>query len=132
MALSAPITIDGVTYPRIHVMSIKRNFQVLDGENAGRSLEIARMIRDIKGTFYNYSMEFDANDSDPSEYDALYDTLSAPMDSHIIIVPYAQRTLTYEAYVTQGSDELELMFEDRNRWGRMSINFIAMEPQRTP
>ena len=53
-------------------------------------------------------------------------------DSHTIKVPYAQTTLTFEAYVTQGSDELDAMMDSQNRWGELSFNFIAMSPQRTP
>lgn len=128
--LSYPLAIDGVTYPHINVMSIKRNFQVLDGPNAGRA-QNAGMIRDVKGTFYNYSMAIDSDSADPDEYDKFYEVISAPEDFHMIVVPYGQTTLTFQAYVAQGSDELERMFEDKNRWGGLSFNFIAMRPQRT-
>ena len=131
MALSYPITLDGVTYPHINVMSIKRNFQVLDGENAGRA-QNAAMIRDVKGTFYNYSMTVDSDSASPDEYDRFYEVISSPSESHVIVAPYAQSTLTFEAYVAQGSDELERMFDNKNRWGGLSFNFIAMQPQRTP
>ena len=66
------------------------------------------------------------------EYDALYDLLSAPVDSHTIEVPYGQTTWVYEAYVTNGTDELVGIRGDVNVWANLSINFIAMEPQRRP
>lgn len=129
MALSNPITIDGMFFQHIHVTSIKRNFQVLDGDNAGRVMT-GRMNRDIIGTFYNYSFEIDSSDSDPAEYDRFYEIISAPVDYHNIVVPYGQSTLSFRAYVAQGSDELDYM-DKANRWEKLSINFIAMEPQRT-
>lgn len=131
MALSYPVTLDGVTYPHIHIMSIKRSFQVLDGENAGRVMT-GEMVRDIIGTYYNYAVEVDASSAYASEYDDFYDVISAPVDFHTLIVPYAQTTLTFQAYVSQGSDNLERMFDDSNRWGGLSFNFIAARPQRTP
>lgn len=131
MAISMPITLDGVTYPNIHVTSIKRSFQVLDGENAGRTLNGA-MRRDVIGTFYNYSFTIDPSAARPQEYDSFYDVISAPQADHIIIVPYAQGTRTFRAYVTNGSDNLDDMGPTVNRWGELSFNIIAMEPQRTP
>lgn len=128
--LSFPIVMDGVTYSTIHVRSIKRNFAVLDGPNATR-MQNGSMQRDIIGTFYNYSMEIDADAASRSDYDTFYETISAPVNSHTIVVPYAQTTLTFEAYVANGSDDLKLMEPAANRWGNLSFNFIAMAPQRT-
>lgn len=131
MALSMPITLDGVTYPHIHFSSIKRSFSVLDGDNAGRVMT-GEMERDVIGTYYNYAVEVDADDRYPAEYDAFYEIISAPTDSHEIIVPYAQTTLIFRAYVAQGQDALDFMMGKQNRWGGLSFNFIAMAPQRTP
>ena len=131
MAISLPITMDGVTYPHIHFTSIKRSFQVLDGENAGRVMT-GDMERDVIGTYYNYSVEIDSDDADPAEYDDFYEAISAPVDSHLIIVPYAQTTLEFRAYATNGEDRLDIMMDAQNRWGGLSFNFIAMSPQRRP
>ena len=49
-------TVDGMEYRNIHVLSIKRSFAILDGDNAGRTMDGA-MRRDIIGTYYNYSLE---------------------------------------------------------------------------
>lgn len=129
--ISYPITLDGITYPHIHITDIKRSFSILDGPNAGRVLT-GRMERDIIGTYYNYNAVIDADDRFPAEYDAFYEVISSPVNSHILVVPYAQSTLTYEAYVTQGEDALSFMGDSQNRWGALTFNFIAMEPQRRP
>lgn len=122
-------TVDGTGYPEVNVLSLKRSFSVLDGPNAGRVMDGA-MKRDIIGTYYNYTMELTSDFSDPEQYDTLYEVLSAPEDSHALIVPYAQSLLTFQAYVSNGEDELLHIYDGLNKWGRLSINFIAMKPQR--
>ncbi len=129
--ISYPITLDGTTYQHIRVISIKRNFSVLDGPNAGR-LMTGEMERDIIGTYYNYSVEVEADDATPAEYDTFWQTISAPVNSHVLVVPYAQTTLSFNAYVANGSDELLFMMSNQNRWGGLSFNFVAMAPQRRP
>ncbi len=123
--------IDGVTYPGVLVPSLKRSFEIVDGENAGR-VKTGTMIRDIVGTYYNYAMELDTSEASLAEYDALYEVLSAPEDYHVLIVPYAQTTLRFDAYVTSGEDDLASMECGRNKWGGLSVNFIAMSPKRRP
>ena len=39
-------------------------------------------------------------------------------------------TLTFDAYVTKGSDELMRIYNNRSFWKGFSCNFVAMEPQR--
>lgn len=126
-------SVDGVEYPGVFVKSpIHRSFNVLDGENAGRTMD-GRMQRDIIGTYYTYRLEFDASLSDPEEYDALFEALSAPVDSHIISAPYGQGSLTFEAYVANGEDDLSRIYRDESKkWDNLTVNFVAMEPQRRP
>jgi len=109
---------------------IERNFAIVDTDDAGRVLTGA-MERDIVGTFYNYTIKLDTNFLSFEEYDELYEILSAPDEYHIIIVPYAQTTLRFKAYVTQGKDVLNRISKDGNHWKQLSVNFIAMEPERT-
>ena len=124
------LIMDGVIYPNIHIVSLKRSFQVLDGENAGRVMT-GEMDRDIIGTYYNYACEIDASGADRAEYDRFYEEISAPVDSHMITVPYGQSTMTFKAYVASGDDVLFAMYDD-NEWSNLSFNFIAMAPQRRP
>jgi len=123
-------TVDGKEFRHIHVVSVKRSFAVLDGENAGRTMDGA-MQRDIIGTYYNYSLEIDPEDSDPAEYDEFYETISAPVNSHQVTFPYGRDVLTFSAYVANGEDEL-FDASGGNRWNDLTINFVAMKPQRRP
>lgn len=108
---------------------LKRSGKVLDGENAERA-KSGRMIRDIIGTYYNYSLQLDTANLDVAEYDALYEVLSAPVDYHVITMPYGQGTITFDAYVANVDDELKRMEPGRNLWGNLTFNFIAMAPRR--
>ncbi len=126
------IQIDGTTYSGIRVLTVKRSFSVTDGDNAGRLSVSGKMVRDIIGTFYNYQFTVDPKQAAPETYDAFYEVISSPKDSHIIVVPYGQGTLTFEAYITTGDDELILIGEDANRWKNLSFSVIAMAPQRLP
>ena len=129
--MTSILSLDGKEYPNLQVVSLKRSFAVLDGDNAGRVMTGA-MTRDIIGTCYNYSMEIDPVSSDLAEYDEFYEAISAPVDSHVLTVPYAQTTLTFDAYVANGEDELVSKYGSRNEWQNLAINFVAMKPKRTP
>lgn len=125
------ITVDGISYNvTIPVGGLRRSFQVLDGENAGRTLS-GKMFRDIIGTFYNYELQLEPVKQQLVQYDALYQVLSDPTkDSHTIILPYGQETLTFNAYVTSGQDALSRISGGKNYWNGLTLQFIAMEPQR--
>lgn len=129
--MTSVLSLDSKAYPNLHVVSLKRSFSVLDGDNAGRVMTGA-MKRDIIGTYYNYSMEIDPVSSDLAEYDEFYEAISSPVDSHVLTVPYAQTTLTFDAYVANGEDELVSKYNGRNEWQNLAVNFVAMKPKRTP
>ncbi len=122
-------TMDGKEYPSLYVKSVDRSFEVMDGKNTGRLMNF-NMVRDVGGTFYNYSMEIAQDAKDPQEYDDFYEKISAPVASHRMTFPYGQSVLTFDAYVTSGKDDLTSMTDGLNVWDGLSINFIAMKPQR--
>lgn len=124
--------IDGVSYDvMVPDGGLQRTASVLDGDNAGRS-KSGRMIRDVIGTYYNYSLQIDTSNLNMAQYDTLYEVLTAPADSHSIVVPYGQGTLTFEAYISNVSDSVKLMTDGKTLWGDLSVTFTAMGPKRTP
>lgn len=127
------ISIDGVEYDRVHIVSLKRSFSVLDGPNTGR-VQTGEMRRDIIGTYYNYTLKIEPDQSNASiaQYDALYEIISSPAASHTIKVPYGQGWKQFKAYVTSGADNLMLKTDDYSKWDGLEINFIAMSPERVP
>jgi hypothetical protein len=130
MSHFAVFTMDGIEYD-VNVMKLSRNAKVTDTDNSGRTLDGA-MHRDIIGTFYNYTLEIAAKENKQQDYDRLYDAASAPVDSHDVVFPYGQETLSFKAYVTETSDTM-IRRNGVNLWGRddnLKLNFIAMKPQR--
>lgn len=124
------VKVDGTEYGGI-VTALQRSFEVVDGENAGRTLD-GVMHRDLIGTYYNYSITINTSRMSQAEYNTLYETISSPVESHSIVVPYGNTVLTFKAYVTNGTDDLIRQYSETNRyWGNLSFNFIAMEPQRS-
>ena len=65
-------------------------------------------------------------------YNDFYEAISNPHNSkHNMVLPFGAETLSFTAYVTQGEDNLRIR-KGKNEWGYdgLTINFIAMEPQR--
>lgn len=121
-------TVDGTEY-RVKVPSkgIKRKFSVLDTSNSGRSVT-GDMIRDIIGTYYNYTIEIYPDKNYMDDYYLLYNILSSPTDSHYIEVPYNNGKLGFNAYITSGNDSV-ITLKDGAKWEGLSLNFISMSPQ---
>lgn len=124
--------VDGVGYDVfVPAGGIKRSAAILDGDKAGR-VQTGRMERDIIGTYYNYTIQIDAESTDAAAYDALYAVLTAPVVSHQISVPYGQDVLQFEAYVSGADDALQMELDDLKLWGGLAVTFTAMEPKRIP
>lgn len=121
-------SIDGKYYDGLFVTGLKRNFTVQDSEKAGRTTA-GKMVRDIIGTYYNYTINFDLSHLSENDYNEFYDLISSPTEYHTLVVPYGSGTLTYEAYISTGEDELQYN-GDTPTWRNLSVTFTAMEPQR--
>lgn len=130
--MKAVFKVDGVAYNvLVEPGALRRKASILDGENAGRA-KSGRMIRDIIGTYYNYSLTLDTRGMDVTSYDSLFEALSAPVDSHTIEMPYGQGTLAFEAYVSNVNDQMEDASGRHTVWGGMTVTFTSMAPQRIP
>lgn len=121
--------LDGREYD-VWVTELTRNFTVQDTDKAGRTTA-GNMVRDIIGTYYNYTMTLDTSRLNVEEYGRFYDVISAPVDSHIITFPYNGETLTYEAYVSMGDDSFSKK-SGSPEWSGLAVTFTAMRPQRRP
>ena len=122
------VTIDGTSFD-VGVEYIKRKARIEDGPNAGNSKR-GDWIRDVYGTFYDYILAFDTSSGlSKEDYDTLYDTLTAPVEFHTLVVPYGQSTLSFKAGITGAEDNVILM-DDGTVWGNLSITFRAKSPQR--
>ena len=124
-------TIDGISYNiLVPVGSLRRTFEIKEGGNSALLLS-GEYDRDIIGTYYNYEMNIDARNSAPEQYDLLYQALTAPVPYHIVTFPYGQSTLTFNAYITGGSDGFRRKLGTKQYWGELTVTFHAQAPQRS-
>lgn len=112
----------------VHVISLKQTAEVTDTDKAGRSVT-GEMIRDIIGTYYNYTLTISKKNGYENEYDEFFTNITSPTDYHMLDVPFNQSAIRFKAYVTSGERDLISMSKNLNNWGSLSVNFIAMEPQ---
>lgn len=121
--------IDGRAFSGVGVESLKRSFRIPDGANAGDMLS-GDYERDLVGTYYDYDLVLSASDLALSEYDALFEILSAPVNSHTVQMPYGGTLLIFDAMITGGEDELILDNGEESWWGNLTISIRARKPQR--
>ena len=117
----------------VAISKYNRNFNVLDGENAGRVMT-GRMVRDIIGTYIGHKITVFRRGDNYAGLDELWDYLVAHSvdDSITLEAGDGQTTISYEAYYTSASQDIEQVINGVNYWGEIEINFIPMEEQVTP
>ena len=124
-------TIDGVGYPGVGVEGLTRSALIKDGQNAGELMS-GEYERDLIGTYYHYTMVLSGMEPGSPDYDAMYEVLTAPVNSHQVVMPYGQGTLSFQAYIQNAGDVLISMTDTENWWGNLTIQFMAKRPQRVP
>lgn len=124
------ITLDGTEYKvRVVFGSLRRSFAVVEGPNSGQAIT-GKYIRDIIGTGYSYTMDIEPDQRFPKDYDAFYEVITAPVESHSVIMPYGQDVLEFAAAVESGEDILGPTLGGVTRWKGLSVTFTAIKPQR--
>ena len=128
------IKLNGIEFDAdVAISAYNRNFNVLDGENTGRVMT-GRMIRDIIGTYIGHKITVFRRGDNYKGLDALWDYLieHSVDDSIMLEAADGQKTISYEAYYTNASQDIERVDGGVNYWGDIEINFIPMEAQVTP
>ena len=125
------IVVDGVEY-RVRVVyeSLSRSFSIVEGPNGGTAIT-ARTIRDIIGTKYDYEMCIEPDLRYPEDYDAFYEAISAPVESHMVEMPYGSGVMKFEAMIVSGEDTYRGILANRNAWQGLRVQFKPILPQRT-
>lgn len=121
------ITIDSTTYD-VGVIRITRKASQ-KVESLGTTLDL-RKHYDVKGTYYDYEVEFFPRKMSLNDYDALYEVLTDPQESHSVTLPYGQSDLTFEARVTASDDVLISRYGNKTKWGSIKVTFEALTPQK--
>ncbi len=126
------IDMDGIHYNvRCTFDTLDRSFRLVEGVNAGDMLS-GRHERDLTGTYYDYALSVEPDPRDKAAYDAFYEAISAPINSHKITLPYGQGTITFDAMVSDGTDRYKGSMAGGRRWAGLTVQFTALRPQRTP
>lgn len=128
------IKLNGIKFDAdVAISAYNRNFNVLDGENAGRVMT-GRMIRDIIGTYIGHKVTVFRRGNNYAGLDKFWDYLVAHSvdDSVMLEAADGQKTISYEAYYTSASQDIEQVIDGVNYWGEIEVNFIPMEAQVTP
>jgi len=124
------ITMDGTAYRvRVRHDSLFRSFELLSGPNAGVMLS-GQEERDLLGTSYSYTLSVEPDSQYPEDYDAFFQAVSAPVESHRIAMPYGQGILEFEAMAESGRDGWHGKIGGKNRWYGLQVQFRPIEPQR--
>ena len=115
------------------ISKYNRNFNVLDGENAGRVMT-GRMVRDIIGTYLGHKLTVFRRGDNYKGLDDFWDYLykHSVDDSVMLEAADGQTTIAYEAYYTSASQDLEKGDGGVNYWGEIEVNFVPMDAQLRP
>lgn len=114
----------------VAISAYNRNFSVLDGLNAGRVLS-GKMIRDVIGTYLGNKITVFRRGDNYAGLDAFWDYLYQHSidDSVLLEAADGQKTISYQAYYTSASQELEKVENGVNYWGEIEVNFIPIDGQ---
>lgn len=128
------IKLNGIEFDaEVAISSYNRNFNVLDGENAGRVMT-GRMVRDIIGTYIGHKIKVFRRGDNYEGLDKFWDYLveHSVDDSVMLEAADGQSTISYEAYYTSASQDIEMVDGGVNYWGEIEITFVPMEAQVMP
>ena len=133
----AVFSIDGVPFEHIRVVSLVQTFEILDNDEAKRTMA-GEMVRGIIGTYYNYKLKLkpEYTPEGMKEYNKLWEMCSDPRTkSHTLTVPHdigdnvTHTTRTFQAYITSGSREmLKYDVNGVDYWKSGEFQFISMSP----
>ena len=125
------IKLNGVEFDAdVAISAYNRNFNVLDGPNAGRVLA-GKMIRDIIGTYLGHKSTVFRRGDDYAGLDEFWEYLYQHSidDSVLLEAADGQKTISYQAYYTSASQDIEKVEKGVNFWGEIEVNFIPIDAQ---
>ena len=128
------IKLNGVTFDAdVAISKYTRYFNVLDGDNAGRVMT-GRMVRDVIGTYLGHKVTVFRRGDNHKGLDDFWDYLYTHSvdDSVQLEAADGQTTISYEAYYTSATQDIEKVENGVNYWGEIEVNFIPMDAQVTP
>lgn len=129
------IKLNGIEFDAdVAISGYNRNFNVLDGPAAGRVKIGGKMIRDVIGTYLGNKIKVFRRGDNYKGLDDFWDYLvQHSVDGSVMLeAADGQTTISYEAYYTSGSQDIEKVDGGINYWGEIEINFIPIDAQIKP
>jgi hypothetical protein len=127
--------INGKAY-NVLVTSLEENFNILYGENTGRTLEDgAPMVLDPIGTFFGHTVEVRRRSGYEAEFDQLYRLVSRPTSEGLDVdIAHCQGVARYKGYISNGKRALKRIDINTGKiyWDALSLNIIPMKAQVIP
>lgn len=108
----------------VAISKYNRYFNVLDGENAGRVMT-GRMVRDVIGSYLGHKITVFRRGDNYAGLDEFWEYLfqHSVDDSVMLEAADGQTTISYEAYYTSASQDIEKAEDGVNYWGEIEVNF---------
>ena len=128
------IKLNGIEFDAdVAISSYNRNFNVLDGPEAGR-VQSGRMIRDVIGAYLGNKIKVFRRGDNYAGLDKFWAYLvDHSVDGSVMLeAADGQTIISYEAYYTSGSQDIEKVVNGVNYWGEIEINFIPVDAQIKP
>lgn len=112
----------------VAIMKYTRNLNVVDGPNAGRVIS-GRMVRDVIGAYLGRKVTVSRRGDNYQGLDDFWDYLvqHSVDDSVMVEAADGQTTISFEAYYTSATQEIEHVDGGVNWWGDIEVNFIPMD-----
>lgn len=118
------IIIDGLTY-NVPVVSIDRKADFLD-KQAGRT-ENGALQREMIGTYINYQVVFGST-FEVTEYAALWNKITEPIEFHTVTIPDGAGQHTFEAYFANVSDKMRRYKAEQAFYKELTVSIISRYP----
>ncbi len=130
MKFQKGIKVDG-THFDIPMVSLKRTGDFLH-KYAERNEE-GELLAELIGVYYNYTLTVgSSSDFGDTDYDALWDKMTEPVEFHDISIPTKNGYYTFRGYISSVSDEYKKILDNEAEFTGFTCKFIAQKPARTP
>jgi len=108
--------------------------EVLDGPNAGRSMNNGSMIRDPLAAFIGHKITFYRSGNNYAAFDALWTFLKvhACDESVTLVAADGQTTIEQEVYYTRASRKIDFVEDGVNYWNDLEVSFVPIDPAVAP
>lgn len=119
------IVIDGNVWPV--PCDVTRVSEVRPSEISGVLLD-KTYFNDVMGTYLRYNVTLAVPTNMSNDYDALYESLTDPVDGHSFVMPYGKETIEVTARVERVEDALVYVSSKKQYWKGVRFQVVSNHP----